>query len=858
MLDAQLAPAVPIAKHTAAQTLFFIDHEVLDPEILISGLASGTTVHYLPPVGNPFDAIAAAVEAHEHGARKLVLLSHGSTGMLRLCGRKIDIRALRRDVRRLKRIRSALAQDAEITLMACAAGAGAIGRAFLRTLEDSLNATVHGANSEIGGAMGWEALPAVRNHINTAALAAYPHRLSNLVEGNQIVATDETLTGGSGVDFISGYGGNDLLQGFAENDVLRGGSGNDTLSGGSGIDTMSGGDGDDLLVLATGELPTSAGLAEVIDGGAGNDVLTLGSGSHIFTHTLISNVETISGSSGGDTITAHASTAQNYALGGGNDVISGSSGADTISGEAGSDSIFGLGGSDVISGGDGDDSLAGGDGTDILVGGSGNDTYFGTAAQFNGDTISGLAAGDQIIVSGNTSLATSLNGNTVGSTISLGSETINLSGSAANLQISGSVSSGNSVLTITAVPAASGSGGSGSGSVTVSDSSTENTTGGARTITNSGSSSGSAAIVENTGNGGNVVTATLPPSTSILSEGPASAQTGTDAVTTLVSAIDGRDSSGESQLISGAQTYLNKLATNSTLDIRTLIPTTTSTTSSGDPIVISGSSSSGQSEAFVIDLRSMPSGTTLQLDNIEFASVIGQATVSGGAGQNFVTGDDASQFISLGAEDDTLMGGGGDDTIGSGYGEDILYGNQGADSVFGGGGMDTLYGGQDGDTVLGNNDDDVLYGNRGGDTLFGGENEDAVFGGQDNDIVYGNQGEDTLAGNLGDDQLYGGQGNDIVSGSEGNDFIAGNKGDDTLVGGSGADTFYFEFEGGNDQVSDFTAGEDTLAFESGLTYSAADSGGNTVITTSDGGTITLIGVSKSSLGLAATAGWDLA
>ena len=281
------------------------------------------------------------------------------------------------------------------------------------------------------------------------------------------------------------------------------------------------------------------------------------------------------------------------------------------------------------------------------------------------------------------------------------------------------------------------------------------------------------------------------------------------------------------------------------LDIRTI-----SFSSSGtapETVQITGQSTSG-SEAFVIDTSGLPTGSTVQLDNIEFAAIVGNATVVGGAGQNYVVGDSGSQFISLGDEDDTLAGGAGADTVGSGWGEDIAYGNQGADYVFGGGGMDTLYGGQDGDTVFGGNDNDWVYGNMGNDTLSGGENDDILFGGQNEDIVYGNTGNDTLNGNRGNDTLYGGRDNDLISGGSGNDLLEGNKGDDTLVGGDGADSFVFEFGGGSDQVNDFQAGTDSLSFASGLLVtSGTETAGTTTLTLSDGGTVTLVGVTKTTL-----------
>ena len=151
----------------------------------------------------------------------------------------------------------------------------------------------------------------------------------------------------------------------------------------------------------------------------------------------------------------------------------------------------------------------------------------------------------------------------------------------------------------------------------------------------------------------------------------------------------------------------------------------------------------------------------------------------------------------------------------------------------------------------------MLYGNKGNDALTGGENEDLLYGGQDNDIVYGNSGNDTLNGNLGNDTLYGGQGGDLLFGQSGADHLAGNRGDDTLAGGDGADTFVFTFGGGNDQITDFQAGIDSLQFGDGLTYTVSESAGNTILTLSDGGTVTLIGVNQSALGINASSDWGV-
>ncbi|WP_193186591.1 DUF4347 domain-containing protein [Nisaea sediminum] len=672
-----------------------------------------------------------------------------------------------------------------------------------------------------------------------------------------ITGLAETISGGGGTDVLQLNGGGafdlssatlnsvELITGSAAADSITGTSGADAINAGDGANVVSGGAAADNLIGGSGAdtfIATSAditGLAETVSGGGGTDVLQLnGGGAFNLSSTTLDSVELITGSASADAIT-------------------GTSAADTISGGGGADTLSGGGGGDSLVGGSDADSLVGGAGTDVLFGGAGNDTFSGTASEFNGDTISGLAAGDQIVVSGTD--VSSLNGSTLGGTISLGAESIVVSGADANLVINASVSGGNTTLTFSAASSGSGSGSSGGSSsgsgLTVTNQTSDDTAGTAtgRTLVNNSGSSATGALVEGTGNG-NVVTVTLPAGVSLTQSGTSNAVVSSSAGTTLRGEIQTTEPSvtGQGFLDGHGQSFLANNAGMS-LDVRSIV--FSSTGGSAQTVHLTGQSSSG-SEAFVIDTSNLPTGSSLQLDNIEFAAIVGNATVTGGAGKNYVVGDESTQFISCGAEDDTLAGGGGNDTVGSGWGEDLVYGNQGTDSVFGGGGRDTLFGGQDADTVAGDNDNDFVYGNKGNDTVLGGENDDMVYGGQDEDIVYGNSGNDSLFGNLGNDTLYGGQGNDLLWGNSGDDYLAGNTGDDTLSGGEGADTFVFSFGGGNETVSDFAAGTDTLALESGLGVSGGtEVNGNTVVTFSDGGTVTIIGVQKADV--AAATGWDL-
>ncbi len=131
-----------------------------------------------------------------------------------------------------------------------------------------------------------------------------------------------------------------------------------------------------------------------------------------------------------------------------------------------------------------------------------------------------------------------------------------------------------------------------------------------------------------------------------------------------------------------------------------------------------------------------------------------------------------------------------------------------------------------------------------------GNDPDAV-----DDTIVGGEGEDWIAGGAGDDTIYGGAGDDTLHGDEGDDTISGGAGDDTMTGGEGADTFVYSAGHGNDTITDFTDGEDTIDLSAitGITgfgdLSISADGGAAVIDLSahQGGTITLENVDVADL-----------
>ncbi|MBL0406315.1 hypothetical protein JKG68_20355 [Microvirga aerilata] len=164
-----------------------------------------------------------------------------------------------------------------------------------------------------------------------------PSYLSFSSDGTAIVNVERLeFSAGAGNDSLTGGSLSDKLSGAAGRDLLSGWGGNDTIDGGAGVDIIDGGDGDDHLLGGMG--------IDIIDGGNGRDTIYGGT-----------EADLVDGGTGDDTIYGEA-------------------GADNIDGGDGNDLLNGGAGDDVLSGGTGNDTLASGGGADKLDGGAGTDT----------------------------------------------------------------------------------------------------------------------------------------------------------------------------------------------------------------------------------------------------------------------------------------------------------------------------------------------------------------------------------------------------------------------------------------------------------------------------------------------------
>ncbi|CAN7347961.1 Ig-like domain-containing protein [Massilia sp. LjRoot122] len=205
-------------------------------------------------------------------------------------------------------------------------------------------------------------------------------------------------------------------------------------------------------------------------------------------------------------------------------------------------------------------------------------------------------------------------------------------------------------------------------------------------------------------NGGTVLSAQVPTGVGVQVSGSAAPAGVADAITNLIREIKGVTAAGshdQTQMTGGGSGFLSSLPQDANLLVQTVVPTVAPGTAPAGPLVIQGAApgAGGPLSALVIDAKGLPAGSTIQLQNVDFAAIVGNVRVTGGAGSQNVWGDGASQTIMLGADDDVLHGGAGNDSVGSAGGNDKVYGDEGDDIVFGGLGDDLVDGGSGTDTV---------------------------------------------------------------------------------------------------------------------------------------------------------------
>ena len=200
----------------------------------------------------------------------------------------------------------------------------------------------------------------------------------------------------------------------------------------------------------------------------------------------------------------------------------------------------------------------------------------------------------------------------------------------------------------------------------------------------------------------------------------------------------------------------------------------------------------------------------------------GADRLAGGAGNDKLFGGSDDDLLKGGPGDDMLMGQAGDDVLDGGDGDDILEGGAGADELMGGAGDDTAAYtmSEEGVTInlsyVSTARPEATGGDATGDEFMSIENvrgsmyDDKLTGNGETNKLYGNMGDDMLMGGAGNDTIRGGKDDDEIDGGDGDDMIQGDMGDDMLTGGDGEDKFILMEGDGDDEITDFTPGEDTI------------------------------------------------
>ncbi|RDJ15029.1 hemolysin-type calcium-binding protein [Rhizobium phaseoli] len=274
-----------------------------------------------------------------------------------------------------------------------------------------------------------------------------------------------------------GNSGNDIIaiNGTSGADTITGSSSADIVTGGSGVDTLAGGGGDDTFVVNNGDFTG----AESIDGGAGANILFV-AGTNNFTTGTLTNLRTLNGSSGSETVTLTGTEMNGFTsvnLGSGSDSVNLTStstglngrndnqlsGVEAISAAAAlagvvinlssqseGFTITGSSSADTITGGSSADIITGGSGVDTLAGGGGDDTFVVNNGDFAGaESINGGAGANMLSVAGTNNFTTGILTNLQTLSGSSGSDTVTLTGTEMNGFTTVNLGSGGDAVNLT-------------------------------------------------------------------------------------------------------------------------------------------------------------------------------------------------------------------------------------------------------------------------------------------------------------------------------------------------------------------------------------------------------------------------
>ena len=174
-----------------------------------------------------------------------------------------------------------------------------------------------------------------------------------------------------------------------------------------------------------------------------------------------------------------------------------------------------------------------------------------------------------------------------------------------------------------------------------------------------------------TTNGAALLTTKVPVGTALKATGGASLSAG-NSLETLIAAIKAQttthDVSDQNHLTGNGTDFLSLLSPDVPLLVNTVVVQNTSASSS-IPLTLTGTSTASQHTALVVDTTGLASNSSIVLEKVDFAAMIGAVTVTGNTSGQILTGDAASQtFVLDTAAPSQVYAGAGNDQLHYGVG----------------------------------------------------------------------------------------------------------------------------------------------------------------------------------------------
>ncbi|UTY58301.1 Ig-like domain-containing protein [Massilia sp. erpn] len=186
------------------------------------------------------------------------------------------------------------------------------------------------------------------------------------------------------------------------------------------------------------------------------------------------------------------------------------------------------------------------------------------------------------------------------------------------------------------------------------------------TRTDSNNTSTMADIPLVTTNGNALLTAHLPAGVGLVASGGPSKPAGNsldELIAAILATTPHNAPADRSHLTGNGTQFLDLLADNVPLQVERMV-FSRGTDASAATLAISGAASASQHTALVIDATSLPGGSTINLQDVHFAALIGAVRANGSTAGQILSGDAASQQFSISASAGVkVYGGGGDDTM---------------------------------------------------------------------------------------------------------------------------------------------------------------------------------------------------